>query len=1020
MRHRRRPGIRAAGAIGLALLLSAALVALLPSSGVPSASASHVPYTTTAFKVVASPTTAGELAEYVVTFSVVGSQTSQLMPANVAEVRITFDKDTFIPSSIPASAILMQASLVTNAAEIGTGCAPDGDVNHSIDGANQAAPLSQSPSFDTSTHDANRKVVVMKVPDMNPSTGTGSCGAGAQGIAAGARVTVTFTTAAGIKNESEQTGGSEISVKACSTVCGANLVDGSLNPGSVANTEVNPFPSDGVFIGTSFTSAATRLPIDTRITISSTDGNRGTKITVVAKGLKDGTTATFWLEDPAAAPNNVRDPGEADLATVVVGSDDIATATFTVSNPPFKPGKVNRIAVQDGRSQKATVNGSSTSAAALAALPNFELRGVVEITPTTVKLGDTITVQLRDFDGNSACNLAGAATCTGGVNGSYAAAPNFRLGGITVDKTKFSGTTTLNANGEATFTATVPNGVPIGSQAFEVRNACCLFGGGFASTRRFTLTVGNATLTLTPEIVVPNQTLSIVGNDFTTSDLVPPGSTGGVSINEVPGNCTGAGAITSSITIQGVAIPSGKINEGNPITVAAGGNWSASIIIPVNTTTTTQGIYDLKVTDCRGREGMAKLTIRQRTLAANPNPASLGSPLAITGSGYPARNDRSGSAFINVTIKYDAGPAGGVTAISVQPDTTGAIQGTLNVPINANIPSDNMVTTEFGTEAPVSIVINTVLHSVPRTILTLNPNSGPPGTKVSAAIRGARPFGTLSSAIIGPNLDIKPSPAPVTDAAGNLTFEFTVPLLGVGPQEVEVKIGNSTASAPFMVTAAPLPRIRGEPALVLHQDPDGRTGVKIQIAKLIDPVTGGAANAMVGAFQAKLLYDKTCLQILELRSAEFAIGAENPVPEGTRFAGFATAGVAAEADLAFAVTRLVGSAVQPCTLTLEIQDLTDKFGAPLAVAPAPVVLPLRRGDARADGNVDIADALFIAQYLVGLRPACIGAITIDCLHSVNAASVRQDGVFDETAIADALFIAQYLVGLRSDTFALLQ
>ena len=63
-----------------------------------------------------------------------------------------------------------------------------------------------------------------------------------------------------------------------------------------------------------------------------------------------------------------------------------------------------------------------------------------------------------------------------------------------------------------------------------------------------------------------------------------------------------------------------------------------------------------------------------------------------------------------------------------------------------------------------------------------------------------------------------------------------------------------------------------------------------------------------------------------------------------------------------------------------------------------------------------ADALFLAQLLVGLRPACTDVVDNTCLHSVNAASVRQDGEVDKVTIADALFIAHYLVGLRNEFY----
>ncbi|MEM2261727.1 MAG: CARDB domain-containing protein, partial [Ignisphaera sp.] len=67
-----------------------------------------------------------------------------------------------------------------------------------------------------------------------------------------------------------------------------------------------------------------------------------------------------------------------------------------------------------------------------------------------------------------------------------------------------------------------------------------------------------------------------------------------------------------------------------------------------------------------------------------------------------------------------------------------------------------------------------------------------------------------------------------------------------------------------------------------------------------------------------------------------------------------------------------------------------------------------RGDANNDGKVNIADAMFIAQYLAGNRPA-------SDLNLLNAASVKHDDENgDKVSIADAMFIAQYLAGLRDE------
>jgi len=56
--------------------------------------------------------------------------------------------------------------------------------------------------------------------------------------------------------------------------------------------------------------------------------------------------------------------------------------------------------------------------------------------------------------------------------------------------------------------------------------------------------------------------------------------------------------------------------------------------------------------------------------------------------------------------------------------------------------------------------------------------------------------------------------------------------------------------------------------------------------------------------------------------------------------------------------------------------------------------------------------MFIAQYLAGNRP-------LSQLNPLNAASVKHDsGGKDAITIADAMFIAQYLAGLRNSLFEL--
>jgi hypothetical protein len=150
---------------------------------------------------IASPNTAGQLAEYQFTFIV-----GQNVPANVGEMRITFDKDTLVPDLISQNGVQFQADLLTNA--LGTG-------NVGIGGANQVVTATTAPVLDVDDTDPRRRELIVKVPDMDQTTGdVGQAGQGVQGIAAGARVRMLITTNAGVRNATErETSG--IDIQAC-------------------------------------------------------------------------------------------------------------------------------------------------------------------------------------------------------------------------------------------------------------------------------------------------------------------------------------------------------------------------------------------------------------------------------------------------------------------------------------------------------------------------------------------------------------------------------------------------------------------------------------------------------------------------------------------------------------------------------------------------------------------------------------------------------------------------------------
>jgi hypothetical protein len=213
-----------------------------------------------------------------------------------------------------------------------------------------------------------------------------------------------------------------------------------------------------------------------------------------------------------------------------------------------------------------------------------------------------------------------------------------------------------------------------------------------------------------------------------------------------------------------------------------------------------------------------------------------------------------------------------------------------------------------------------------------------------------------------------------------------------------------------------------EPSLNLHRDStDGAIGLKLSVDRVSDPLTDEDLDAALESFQAQLAYDHACLRILAVRDLDFAtssVSIDNGSGVAT-FDGTAPGGVQVPTGLGHALTRLVGSNRSSCTATMQITLLTDHDGNTVAVT-GDLVRDLLRGDARADRTINIADAMFIAQGLAGSRAACAATVDAACLHSVNAASVRPDGVFDRMTIADARFIAQYLAGLRDGNYQLVR
>jgi len=756
---------------------------IIADGGVASTSTS---ISTTNMTGAANPSDPGAVAKWTINF-----ENQERLAGGVGEIIVEFEDDVQVPTVINRTDVTITTTRFSNS-ETGAS-AVTGTLVANPQGVN--VRLVGSPKDEAE--------VTLEIGDMEPSDNT----EGFQGIEGNKEhnavgdtattVTVTFRQSAGIKNPSEAKPGFSCSVSGDTPASCYRVKVATSNHATKAQTTV-----------------ANSVLIPRTVDISAGDGTRGKVLTVIGKGFRNSTTATIWRD---ADEDGTRDSGEIDLATAQVGSDDTFTATVTVQNPPFVAGRGtagstrNAINAIDGRSE--SLNNTSDFT-----IPDFDLRGSISVTPSTAAIGDTVQVTIKDFEqpGSGSTSTASSSATTSGSTAAQgqtgAGQPFITLGGVIVETPSF----TLNSQGEATFNIDIPNGVAAGSQELDIldddSSACPNCTQNYTdTTRRFTMTISSAELTLTPDLdLVPNQTVTVIGRGYTNGGAAEIADSTDTSSVLIDGDSTGLKASS--------AAPTNKINEGTKITIDNGGNWSSSIVIPINDTTTTPGPHEFKITDDQGREGIGTLSIASRSVALSPLESRVGTVVTVTGAGFPADNTKTGAESTpSVAIKYTVSGTA-QTVATLTPDAGGNISGTFTVPLNAGIPSTNSVTAEFKytpTGGSETTSTTATIHEVPRATVTIDPISGPTGTQVSIVGEGFKTFSTVAELKIG-DIDVRPAPIPSTDSLGGFTTSLLVPQLNTGSQAVKAKVSDTVATATYTVvqlapTATPSPVAASEP-----------------------------------------------------------------------------------------------------------------------------------------------------------------------------------------------------------------
>ena len=567
---------------------------------------------------------------------------------------------------------------------------------------NQSRPLDLAPVYQVLPGTDNRKLYTISVPDMDAAEARNAS------IAKHAMVTITLLANSGFTNPTE------------------------------AGT-------DDFTVSTSESTTGVKATFTTKVQLFSDDkaDNRNKPLTITGKGFKNGTSATVYLD---RNKNGMKDSGDVDLISVPVAANDTFEATFNVTVPPFSPGPGNMINAVDGETPPNTSD---------MAVP-FEVEGLLTVSPTTLGIGDTLSVDLQDWLNEQITNV--------------------EIGGV--DHTPTSRPTVTN--NRLQFDVEIRDTVRLGTQQVKV------FTAGENDTTN--ILVSGADLVVTPTTVVPNQSISVTGRGFH----------GNTKFND--------GSDSSVVSLDGADLKarggnsSPKVNDGEKVDVDNGGNWSTSIVIPVTGTSITPGPHELKVIDTGGREGVVIVNIAERTLTLEPAASRVGTTVTVTGRGFPARNSAGGSDGVQVVqIQYNENGTFR-TVSSVTPDSSGSFTTTFQVPLNAGIPSTNSVRATFNYTDTGDIRTLTT-HSVPEGGITLSATEARPGDTITVTGQGFKAFRSVNLIEIG-TIESTPSPKPSTGATGGFTAEFLVPGLDLGIKNVTVEVGDTTASASLTIVEA--------------------------------------------------------------------------------------------------------------------------------------------------------------------------------------------------------------------------
>ena len=658
-----------------------------------------------------------------------------------SSVELYLEDDFKVPATFPANSAFFTASGATAASVTAD---PDRATAAEVDTSTSSGGrvyVTDPVEKDTDAHFTAQKsdhAIRFLIPDMN----TDDNHDGFDGPEVDQNLTLVILKSAGIKNPSEA-GTHSVGFAILGPTDGAN--DGP----EYATTAENARQTSNTIVTLPAIDAVKRSAIGlktlAKISLSDQDATRGYELTVTGSGFNNGTTADVYVKhyatEPAATDTEnvcqqvIREGTK--VGSGIVGTDDKVSVTFTVAGPPiFGTGSGTGDNAAEGNNYICMVDGEGRRSDT--DVERFELEPSIRIVPTTVSAGDNVRVFAEDFPAGLAftsLKLAGTTILTTGpqISSTGSATVQFTMPG------NYSGTIRVDAD----------------------------WGG---TTDDAKITAGGSELTLSKTEVLPLESITIRGNDFSTAA------------------CSDNNHIRS-LTIDSAVM---ELEDGDPITSieksSAGQFVFTAIVAEENQVTPiTPGTHTIEVIDCNGYTGSATFTVKEPTITVSPDVAGPRETVVISGSNWPVDNDKSDINVRDVDVTINFGSD--TDSEDAEPDVNGNFRITYRVDKDVTIPSTVSVEADYNS----GDIIKIGSFSVPSATLKVEPASASPGDKIKLSASGLAPFESEIEIKVGGTMVSVPT-GTFVDRDGDLSLEAVVPGLDPGLYTVQVDVGSEPST----------------------------------------------------------------------------------------------------------------------------------------------------------------------------------------------------------------------------------